>query len=228
MTSILAVANIAGGTYKTTSAHSLSVAAVEYGKKVLLIDLDPRAELTFNVGFEKSRLSMVDLLNGSTLGESNDITTVERFDFLGTDSRLASISDTNGLKVFLSSLPDKYDLVIIDTPAHVDSRLAMALVAADSVVIPTGASIHSMRGAINTGKIQSLARKFILPCDQLSKNHIEQFTDVIVLDALIPSSTGIDNAISEKRSVLSVDKSSDFAQAFREAAYSLLEHLKFF
>lgn len=228
MTSILAVANIAGGTYKTTSAHSLSVAAVEYGKKVLLIDLDPRAELTFNVGFEKSRLSIVDLLNGSALGESNDITTVERFDFLGTDSRLASISDTNCLKIFLSSLSDKYDLVIIDTPAQVDSRLAMALEAADSVVIPTGASIHSMRGAINICKIQSLARNFILPCDQLSKNHIEQFTDVIVLDALIPSSTGIDSAISEKRSVLSVDKSSDFAQAFREAAYSLLEHLKFF
>jgi len=28
--------------------------------------------------------------------------------------------------------------------------------------------------------------------------------------------------------VLSADKNSDFAQAYREAAYSLLEHLKFF
>ena len=51
MTSIIAIANLAGGTHKTTAAHSLSVATVEYGKKVLLIDLDPRAELTFNVGF---------------------------------------------------------------------------------------------------------------------------------------------------------------------------------
>ena len=54
MTSVIAVANLAGGSYKTTTAHSLSVAVVEYGKKVLLIDLDPRAELTFNLGFEKS------------------------------------------------------------------------------------------------------------------------------------------------------------------------------
>ena len=228
MTSIIAVANIAGGTYKTTSAHCLSVAAVEYGKKVLLIDLDPRAELTFNLGFEKSRLSIVDLLKGSSLAESNDITTVERFDFIGTDSRLASISDINCLKTFLSSLPNKYDLVIIDTPAHIDSRLAMALEAADSIVIPTDASIHSMRGTINTCKIQSSTKKFILPCDQFAKSHIAQFSGEIALDALIPLSTGIDTAISQQQSLLSIDKSSDFAQAFREASYSLLEHLKFF
>lgn len=228
MTSIIAIANIAGGTYKTTSAHALSVAAVEYGKKVLLIDLDPRAELTFNLGFEKSRLTIVDLLKGSVLSESSDITTVERFDFIGTDSRLASISDSNCLKTFLNTLPDKYDLVIFDTPAHIDSRLAMALEAADSIVIPTGASLHSMRGAINTCKIQSSAKKFILPCDQFSKFQIAHFSDVIMLDALIPASSGIDLAISEKRSVLSTDKNSDFAQAFREASYSLLEHLKFF
>jgi chromosome partitioning protein len=64
MTSIIAVANIAGGTHKTTAAHSLSVAIVEYGKKVLLIDLDPRAELTFNVGFERSRETIVEMLQG--------------------------------------------------------------------------------------------------------------------------------------------------------------------
>ena len=44
MSSVIAVANIAGGTFKSTTAHSLAVASVEYGKKVLLIDLDPRAE----------------------------------------------------------------------------------------------------------------------------------------------------------------------------------------
>ena len=53
MSSVIAVLNIAGGTYKSTTAHSLAVASVEYGKKVLLIDLDPRAELTFNLGYEK-------------------------------------------------------------------------------------------------------------------------------------------------------------------------------
>jgi len=173
MTSVIAVANIAGGTHKTTAAHSLSVATVEYGKKVLLIDLDPRAELTFNLGFERSRETIVEMLQGSSLAQSNDITTDERFDFIGADSRLASINGADSLSTFLQALPDKYDVIIIDTPSQIDPRM-------------------------------------------------------IVLDALIPINTDIDGAIAQKRSVLSTDKNSDFAQAYREASYSLLEHLKFF
>ena len=228
MTSIVAIANIAGGTHKTTVAHSLSVAIVEYGKKVLLIDLDPRAELTFNVGFERSRETIAEMLQGSSLAQSNDITTDERFDFIGADSRLTALNDVNSLKTFLSGLPNRYDVIIIDTPSQIDPRMAMAFSAADSIVIPSDSSIHSIRGALNTSKIQSNAKKFILPINQFSAEHTKLFSDEIVLDASIPASPAIDSAIAQKRSVLSADKNSDFAQAYREAAYSLLEHLKFF
>ena len=228
MTSIIAISNIAGGTHKTTAAHSLSVATVEYGKKVLLIDLDPRAELTFNVGFERSRETIAEMLQGSSLAESNDITTDERFDFIGADSRLTALNDVDSLKKFLNGIPNHYDVIIIDLPSQIDPRMAMAFSAADSIVIPSDSSIHSIRGALNTSKIQSNAKMFILPINQFSAEHTKLFSDAIVLDALIPVSTGIDAAIAQKRSVLSADKNSDFAQAYREAAYSLLEHLKFF
>ena len=228
MTSVIAIANIAGGTHKTTAAHSLSVATVEYGKKVLLIDLDPRAELTFNLGFERSRETIAEMLQGSSLAESNDITTDERFDFIGADSRLASISNANSLKSFLSKVPTKYDVIIIDTSSQVDSRTAMAFNAADAIVIPSDSSIHSIRGALNTMKIESSAQKFVLPIDQFTSEQSALFSSSTVLDALIPVHTDIDQAIAQKRSVLSADKNSDFAQAYREAAYSLLEHLKFF
>jgi len=228
MTSVIAIANIAGGTHKTTAAHSLSVATVEYGKKVLLIDLDPRAELTFNLGFERSRETIAEMLQGSSLAESNDITTDERFDFIGADSRLASISDANSLKSFLSKVPTKYDVIIVDTSSQVDSRTAMAFNAADAIVIPSDSSIHSIRGALNTMKIESSAQKFVLPIDQFTSEQAALFSSSIVLDALIPIHTDSDQAIAQKRSVLSADKNSDFAQAYREAAYSLLEHLKFF
>ena len=228
MTSVIAIANIAGGTHKTTAAHSLSVATVEYGKKVLLIDLDPRAELTFNLGFERSRETIAEMLQGSSLAESNDITTDERFDFIGADSRLASISDANSLKSFLSKVPTKYDVIIVDTSSQVDSRTAMAFNAADAIVIPSDSSIHSIRGALNTMKIESSAQKFVLPINQFTSEQAALFSSSTVLDALIPVHTDIDQAIAQKRSVLSADKNSDFAQAYREAAYSLLEHLKFF
>ncbi len=228
MTSVIAIANIAGGTQKTTAAHSLSVATVEYGKKVLLIDLDPRAELTFNLGFERSRETIVEMLQGSSLAQSNDITTDERFDFIGADSRLASINGVDTLATFLRALPDKYDVIVIDTPSQIDSRTSMAFNAADCIVIPSDKSVHSIRGALNTSKIESKATKFVLPIDQFSTEHSLLFSEAIVLDALIPVNRDIDAAIAQKRSVLSTDKNSEFAQAYREASYSLLEHLKFF
>ncbi len=62
MSSIITLANLAGGTSKTTTAHNLSVAFTEYGKKVLLIDLDAKGDLTFILGKESARVTIADLL----------------------------------------------------------------------------------------------------------------------------------------------------------------------
>ena len=228
MTSVIAVANIAGGTQKTTAAHSLAVAMVEYGKKVLLIDLDPRADLTFNLGFERSRETIFEMLNGSVLTSSNDITTDERFDFVGSDSRLSSLAQPESLKKFLTSSAQKFDVVITDTPSTIDPRLAMALHAADAVVIPVGASIHGFRGATSTNRIESKAKKLILPTEGFDLKSASHFEGAKVVDAMIPFSTGLDVALIQKRSALSTDKSSEFAEAYREAAYSVLEELNHF
>jgi len=225
MTSVIAIANIAGGTFKTTTAHALAVASVEYGKKVLLIDLDPRADLTFILGFEKSRETVSEILNGSTLAEANDITTPERFDFIGSDSRLSVLNDVKALKSALELLPRKYDVVIIDTPSQIDSRLAMALHAANAILVPANSSAHAIRGAVSTLRISSDTKKFVLPVDQFNLEHAKLFETHIILDAQIPLTTDMDNAVSQKRSVLFTDKNSDCASAYREAAYSVLEHL---
>ena len=50
--SILALANQKGGVAKTTSVASLGAAFVELGRRVLLIDLDPQACLTFSLGID--------------------------------------------------------------------------------------------------------------------------------------------------------------------------------
>jgi len=225
MTSVIAISNIAGGTHKSTVAHALSVAMVEYGKKVLLIDLDPRAELTFNLGFERLRLTILEILQGSGLTQSNDITTEERFDFIGSDSRLTTINDIALLQTFLSTLENRFDVVVLDTPSAIDPRLAMAFNAADAIVIPASHSTHSMRGAVATSKIESRAKKYILPIDQFKDSLAEHIQHTKIIDAVIPMTDGLDTAIAQKRSFLTTDKSSEFAQAYREAAYSILEEL---
>ena len=52
MTRVIAVANQKGGVAKTTSVHTLGTALVERDERVLLIDLDPQACLTFSNGLD--------------------------------------------------------------------------------------------------------------------------------------------------------------------------------
>ena len=60
----LVIANSAGGVGKSTSAQCIAVAASEYGKKVLVIDADPSAGLTFACGIENPRVSTKEFLSG--------------------------------------------------------------------------------------------------------------------------------------------------------------------
>ena len=69
MTQIIAIANEKGGVAKTTTAVSLGGALVEKGKEVLLIDLDPQANLSLALGVppHSARRSIADVfLNSAT------------------------------------------------------------------------------------------------------------------------------------------------------------------
>src|SRR3954454_16588207 len=56
MTRVLAIANQKGGVAKTTTVHTLGAALLERGRRVLLVDLDPQACLTFSLGIEPNGL----------------------------------------------------------------------------------------------------------------------------------------------------------------------------
>ena len=66
MSRVIAVANQKGGVAKTTTVASLGSALAERGGKVLLVDLDPQACLTFSLGLDPDsvELSVHDVLLG--------------------------------------------------------------------------------------------------------------------------------------------------------------------
>ncbi|MDF3046157.1 MAG: cobyrinic acid a,c-diamide synthase, partial [Ornithinibacter sp.] len=63
---IIALANQKGGVAKTTTVASLGAAFAEQGRRVLLVDLDPQACLTFSLGVDPDAVetSIHDVLVG--------------------------------------------------------------------------------------------------------------------------------------------------------------------
>jgi chromosome partitioning protein len=222
---IVAIANVAGGTGKTTTAHALAVACVEYGKKVLLLDLDVSTSLTFQLGLENERLTLIDFLFGSTINESQITTVAERFDFIPSDSRISSLVESESFGNFVDSLPKEFDVVLIDTPSTIDPRLVMAIEIADLTLIPVAANVHSIRGANQVSKIAQNKSTMGFKIEIGNSGDIWDET-ISYLDATIPYSELVGESLNHTSSVITQSNRSEIASAYRELAYSLLEKLE--
>lgn len=216
---VIAIVNPAGGTGKTTLSHALAVAFAEFGKKTLLIDLDPSGSLTFRLGLENPRVTITEFISGVKLTDDKLTTTSERFDFIASDSRLSANSDEDAISLLLKNLPKDYDVVILDNPSTLTSSLAASLKAAEHLFAPVSQSLHSLRGLIQL-------RKIIETTVTAIPIGIVEYEDLApTLDVSILRSEEIEIAAVSNLSVLSTHKSSEVAESYRSAAYSILELL---
>lgn len=216
---VIAIASPAGGVGKTTLAHAIAVAASEFGKKTLLIDLDPGSALTFRLGLENPRLTITDYLTGSKLAAENLTATSERFDFIAADSRLTTNLDEGSLTTLLQNLPKAYDLVVLDVAPSLTQPLKLALAAADQIFTPIDASLHSLRALL---QLRALTKTQVTAIARGEVNFAEVAP---VLDVSLVRSTEIDENAHQTRSVLTAAKDSDVAESYRSATYSILEIL---
>ncbi len=217
---IISLANSAGGAGKTTLAHCLAVAFTEFGKKTLLIDLDPAGALTFRLGFENPRTSIADFLNGSKVADSNLVTTSERFDLIPADSRLVANFPADALAKVISELPKRYDVVILDLPGSLSQPLSMALSVSQLVVVPVRNNLHSLRGYL---QIKSISAGVEVKALAIGENNLISKAELI--DEPLLESNDLEAAAATKLSVLTHSKASESAESFRNVGYSILEKL---
>lgn len=156
----IAIANQKGGTGKSATTHALgAVLAADYGRRVLMVDIDPQSSLTeASAGIDAAGASLAEVLGGATPGalQLQDII-VELGDNLylapadlalaATELGLSSrMGRENVLKKALAPLRGYVDVVLIDCPPSLSLLTVNALTAADAVLIPTQPQAVDLRG----------------------------------------------------------------------------------
>jgi chromosome partitioning protein len=217
---IVSIANSAGGVGKTTLAHCLAVSFTEFGKKTLLIDLDPAGALTFRLGFENPRTSLADYLSGSKITDSNLVMTSERFDFIASDSRLVANFPVDSLAKVLADLPKNYDVVILDLPASLSQPLSLAFSVSQLVVVPVRNNLHSYRGYL---QVKSISTGVEVKALAIGANDLIAAEELI--DEPLLESNELEAAAATKQSILTYAKGSESAESFRNVGYVILEKL---
>ncbi len=228
MSHVVAIANLAGGTTKTTTVRNLAVAFAEYGKKVLVVDVDPKSDFTFALGGELSRVTISELLSRKSPIDSGIVSTSERFDYIPGSSSVDSFASASAFNHLMGEFASKYDLVVLDTPSTPTQGLFMALEVADSILYPMPLTNSSFRGAhrIRTIVKDKLQMAFI-KLDGFRNLVLEKeiAADFDLLDCEILESQDLRENENSSSSVLVVSKNSPIAGNYRELAYSILEKL---
>ncbi len=245
---VLAIANQKGGVAKTTTVASLGVALVELGHKVLLVDLDPQACLTFSLGIDPEDLedSVHQVLTKGQDPREVIVTTEDGVDLLPATIELARceadlLTRTGREYVIRGSLEDlgEYDWVLLDCPPSLGVLTVAALTAATGVLIPLQCETLSHRGVGQLLDTVYDVRKFtnrdlevwgVLPTlfdgrtnhSRAVLDNISQTYELEVVTPPIPKSIRFAEAPAAGRSILATARTNKGADAYREVAQSLV------
>lgn len=159
---VIAITNQKGGVGKTTTAVNLGIGLTRTGKKVLLVDADPQGSLTVSLGVKTPdelpisiATFMQDIIEDKAIPEDYGIIHhAEGVDLLPSNIELSAfevglinvMSREYVLRDTLEPLKQKYDYILIDCMPSLGMMTINALVAADSVMIPSQASYLSTKG----------------------------------------------------------------------------------
>ncbi|HBT64504.1 MAG TPA: chromosome partitioning protein ParA [Ruminococcaceae bacterium] len=159
---VIAITNQKGGVGKTTTTVNLGVGLAKTGKRVLLIDADPQGSLTVSLGIktpdelpESLATVMQDVIEDKDTPEGSGIIRHEEgVELLPSNIELSGLevslfntmSRESILKGYLDGIKQKYDYVLIDCMPSLGMMTVNALVAADSVIIPSQPNFLSTKG----------------------------------------------------------------------------------
>ena len=248
---IYALVNQKGGVGKTTTAVNVCAFLAARGQRTLLIDLDPQANASSSLGFDKRQItsSTYDVLvNDLPLRQIVQLTKRVRLDLTPSSAQLA------GAEIELVEMPDRekrlkhaltevlpnYDYILIDCPPSLGLLTVNALTAAQGVLIPVQCEYLALEGLSQLMNTIQLVRKGLNPglvvrglimtmYDSRMRLAQQVVTEVRshfgeqVFETLIPRSVRLGEAPSYGEPILSYAPTSAGGLAYAQLAEELLE-----
>ena len=158
---VIAVANQKGGVAKTTTAINLGASLAMANQRVLLIDMDPQANLTSGVGL-KGQSGEAGTIYDALMDEQSDArpldfviqTAVDHLSLIPADRNLTGAeielvtapNREHRLRRIVDALRSEFDVIFIDSPPSLGLLTLNALVAADSVLVPLNCEYFALEG----------------------------------------------------------------------------------
>jgi len=251
---VVAVANEKGGVAKTTTTLSLGAALTERGHRVLLMDLDPQANLTLALGVEPGFATITSshiLIESAPLDEARLKTDIENLDLIPSHASIEAAEQflpirthyTLGIRRALeAAAPLDYDYVLLDCPPFLGAITTNALSAGDLAIIPTQAeyfsayALRNMMGLIRRVREESNPglgyRILITLLDRRNRTHrnIEEQLRQTFGDGLFKTMIEVDTKLRESpivgMPITRYRPGTRGSQQYRELAQELTEYVQ--
>jgi chromosome partitioning protein len=188
MSKVIAISNHKGGVGKTTSAINIGAGLNSLGKKVLLIDLDPQANLSQSLGIVEPERTIYGALRG--LHGLEPISVLPGLDVVPSTLDLSGaeieLSGEAGrefiLKDLLEPIKSKYSYILIDSPPSLGLLTINAFTASDQIFIPLQAQFLALQGLTKLVEVIEKIRKRLNPGLKIGGVFITQYDSRKVLN----------------------------------------------
>lgn len=254
MSKIVAFTNQKGGVGKTTTCVNLATYLAAYGKRVLLVDMDPQGNATTGVGYEKTpdMMTFYDVITGENkIADIIQETAIKGLDLVPSNVDLAGaevdLVQMEGrekvLKNQLDTIKNKYDYIFMDCPPSLGLITVNALTATNSVIIPIQCEFYALEGLSQLMNTVRLVKQYYNPSIDIEgviltmkdsrsnlvnqvADEIKKFFGKLVYDTVIPRNVRLAEAPSHGLPIYLYDSKSSGGLAYNNLAREFLRRNK--